>query len=220
MDVQPEQEAAVAALLHDQDNENPILFMETKKALIIFVRNPVLGKVKTRIAASIGDNKALAVYKHLLQNTKDMVSELDVIKHVFYADELNQNDLWNGNEKHQQTGDGLGQRMKNAFKYLFEKGYTKILIIGSDCYELTSDILHSAFEKLDHSATVIGPASDGGYYLLGMRSPYLFLFDNIKWSTDIVFYQTLGIIRENNLSLSLLPQLTDVDEAKDITFTY
>lgn len=220
MDVQPEQEAAVAALLHDQDNENPILFMETKKALIIFVRNPVLGKVKTRIAASIGDNKALAVYKHLLQNTKDMVSELDVIKHVFYADELNQNDLWNGNEKHQQIGDGLGQRMKNAFKYLFEKGYTKILIIGSDCYELTSDILHSAFEKLDHSATVIGPASDGGYYLLGMRSPYLFLFDNIKWSTDIVFYQTLGIIRENNLSLSLLPQLTDVDEAKDITFTY
>lgn len=220
MDALPEREAVVVALLHNPDNERPILFMETKNALIIFVRNPVLGKVKTRIAASIGDKKALAVYKHLLQKTKDIVSELDVIKHVFYADELNPDDLWNGNEKYQQTGDGLGRRMKNAFKYLFEKGYGKVLIIGSDCYELTSDILYSAFENLDHSATVIGPASDGGYYLLGMRSPYLFLFDNIKWSTDIVLYQTLGIIRENNLSFSLLPQLNDVDEVKDITFTY
>lgn len=191
-----------------------------KEALIIFVRNPVLGKVKTRIAATIGDENALAIYKHLLQYTKQIVSLVDVTKHIFYADELNGNDLWDGNEKYLQSGVDLGDRMKNAFNCVFAKGYSKVIIIGSDCFELTPDILKSAFDKLDRSDIVIGPAKDGGYYLLGMGKPNPYLFDNIQWSTNRVLYETMEIIKENKLSCNLLPELTDVDEAKDITFTY
>ena len=191
-----------------------------KEALIIFVRNPVLGKVKTRIAATIGDENALAIYKHLLQYTKQIASETGVTKHIFYADELNQCDLWDGNEKYLQTGDDLGDRMKNAFNCVFAKGYGKVIIIGSDCFELTPAIIDSAFDYLDESEIVIGPAKDGGYYLLGMSTPHPYLFDNIQWSTNRVFNETLGIMRENNLSISLLPELNDIDEAKDITFTY
>lgn len=191
-----------------------------KEALIIFVRNPVLGKVKTRIAATIGDENALAIYKHLLQYTKQIVSLVDVTKHIFYADELNGNDLWDGNEKYLQSGVDLGDRMKNAFNCVFAKGYSKVIIIGSDCFELTPDILNSAFDKLDRSDIVIGPANDGGYYLLGMGKPNPYLFDNIQWSTNRVLHETIEIMRENNLSFSLLTELNDIDEAKDITFTY
>lgn len=191
-----------------------------KEALIIFVRNPVQGRVKTRIAATIGDENALAIYKHLLQYTKQIVSFLDVTKHVFYADELNGNDLWDGNEKYLQTGNDLSDRMKNAFNCVFAKGYSKVIIIGSDCFELTPSIIDSAFDYLDESDIVIGPAKDGGYYLLGMSTPHPYLFENIQWSTNRVFNETLGIIRENNLSISLLPELNDIDEEKDITFTY
>lgn len=191
-----------------------------KEALIIFVRNPVLGKVKTRIAATIGDENALAIYKHLLQYTKQIVSLVDVTKHIFYADELNGNDLWDGNEKYLQSGVDLGDRMKNAFNCVFAKGYSKVIIIGSDCFELTPDILNSAFDKLDRSDIVIGPAKDGGYYLLGMGKPNPYLFDNIQWSTNRVLHETIEIMRENNLSFSLLTELNDIDEAKDITFTY
>lgn len=191
-----------------------------KEALIIFVRNPVLGKVKTRIAATIGDENALAIYKHLLQYTKQIVSLVDVTKHIFYADELNGNDLWDGNEKYLQSGVDLGDRMKNAFNCVFAKGYSKVIIIGSDCFELTPDILNSAFDKLNRSDIVIGPAKDGGYYLLGMGKPNPYLFDNIQWSTNRVLHETIEIMRENNLSFSLLTELNDIDEAKDITFTY
>ena len=191
-----------------------------KEALIIFVRNPVLGKVKTRIAATIGDENALAIYKHLLQYTKQIVSLVDVTKHIFYADELNGNDLWDGNEKYLQSGVDLGDRLKNAFNCVFAKGYSKVIIIGSDCFELTPDILNSAFDKLNRSDIVIGPAKDGGYYLLGMGKPNPYLFDNIQWSTNRVLHETIEIMRENNLSFSLLTELNDIDEAKDITFTY
>lgn len=191
-----------------------------KEALIIFVRNPVQGRVKTRIAATIGDENALAIYKHLLQYTKQIASETGVTKHIFYADELNQCDLWDGNEKYLQTGDDLSDRMKNAFNCVFAKGYSKVIIIGSDCFELTPSIIDSAFDYLDESDIVIGPAKDGGYYLLGMSTLHPYLFENIQWSTNRVFNETLEIIRENNLSISLLPELNDIDEAKDITFTY
>ena len=189
-------------------------------ALIIFVRNPVLGKVKTRIAATIGDEKALAVYKHLLQHTKNITAGVQVTRFVFFADEIATNDLWNGYEKCLQSGSNLGERMSNAFECLFEKGFTKIIIIGSDCFELDEKIISGAFLKLNEYETVIGPATDGGYYLLGIQSPFKNLFENITWSSNSVFDETIKQIEQRNLSLFLLPSLNDVDEAKDITFDY
>jgi len=187
-----------------------------KSALIIFVRNPVLGKVKTRIAAAMGDENALAVYKYLLQHTKDITNGLPVTRFVFYADEIAINDLWNGYEKCLQSGSNLGERMSDAFECLFEKGFTKIVIIGSDCFELDEKMISGSFLKLNEYEIVIGPATDGGYYLLGMQSPFKNLFENITWSSDSVFNETVKQIQQHSLSSYVLPTLHDVDETIDI----
>jgi uncharacterized protein len=191
-----------------------------KSALIIFVRNPVLGKVKTRLANTMGNKNALAVYKHLLQHTKNIVKDTAFAKGIFYADFINNNDLWDGYKKCLQRGNGLGERMHNAFAALFESGFKKVCIIGSDCYELTPEIINTAFKKLDTASIVIGPATDGGYYLLGMQAPLKNIFENISWSSEQVFAQTKKIIEQHRYSLSLLPVLNDVDEEKDITFAF
>ncbi len=191
-----------------------------KTALIIFVRNPVLGKVKTRLAATMGNEKALAVYLSLLNHTKKITENLPVTKYVFYADEINENDLWNGFEKKLQTGTGLGQRLQNAFEELFKLGHKQVCIIGSDCYQLTSSIVKEAFEKLQSNDVVIGPATDGGYYLLGMCSPLKDLFRGIAWSRENVMADTLKLALGLKLLVQHLPVLNDVDEEKDIDFDY
>ena len=187
-----------------------------QNALIIFVRNPVLGKVKTRLAAMLGNEEALKIYNRLLQHTHIITQTLPYPKFIFYADYFNENDLWENDSyvKHLQHGDDLGSRMANAFSLLFNEGYQQICIIGSDCIELTDEVLRSAFEQLQHHDAVIGPSLDGGYYLLGMSQPIPGIFENKKWSTAEVLPATLETISNNN-SLFLLPQLSDIDTAED-----
>ncbi|HXH99591.1 MAG TPA: TIGR04282 family arsenosugar biosynthesis glycosyltransferase [Sphingobacteriaceae bacterium] len=187
-------------------------------ALIIFVRNPELGKVKTRLAKSIGDEKTLAIYQMLLKHTFETTRDVGCRKFVYYADNLTEYDLWNnpGYTKRLQQGDGLGERMKNAFNDLFEQGFKKVLIIGSDCLELRTDILSTAITKLDQADVIIGPAFDGGYYLLGMTSPVPELFSNVDWSTSHVLLQTTAKLDEYKMSYGLLEKLHDVDEAADL----
>ena len=185
-------------------------------ALIIFVRNPVLGKVKTRLAASIGNESTLAVYKYLLQHTKNICENLPAAKYVFYADEINNDDMWNGYEKQLQSGNDLGERMTNAFKYLFKNGYKKIIIIGSDCLDLTNEILNSAFCQLENTEVIIGPAKDGGYYLLGMMKDCTILFSKNDWGTNLVYENTLALINENRFRYANLIMLNDVDTVADL----
>jgi uncharacterized protein len=187
-----------------------------KKALIIFVRNPLPGKVKTRLAAGIGEEKALQVYEYLLQHTHSITENIAASIFVYYADYLNKNDLWNGFEKRLQQGDDLGERMKNAFADLFETGFTNICIIGSDCYELSNAILSLAFEILNSADVVIGPVTDGGYYILGMNKPVPDFFINKAWSTDTVFTDTLKDAAALNLSVQQLPMLNDIDTEADL----
>lgn len=188
-----------------------------KEAQIIFVRQPQLGKVKTRIAAAVGNNAALAIYKKLLQHTYEITSPLSCAKFVFYADAINNNDLWNdGYQKLLQANGDLGMRMKAAFKYLFEKGYNRICIVGSDCYELTPAIITNAFYLLKTHDVVIGPAKDGGYYLLGMKDGVKEIFDGVEWSTESVLQQTLLNIQEYKHTFTLLQQLNDIDTIHDV----
>jgi len=193
-----------------------------KQALIIFVRNPEMGKVKTRLAKTIGNEKALQVYLRLLAHTHNITKELSCEKFIFYADTIHIADLWETNrfKKRTQKGDDLGERMRNAFKRLFAEGYTHIQIIGSDCYELTPEIILAGFEKGEDHDIVIGPTVDGGYYLLGMKAPFKDLFTNKRWSTDSVFTDTMEDIRTSAFSSYTLPVLRDVDEEKDIGFMY
>lgn len=187
-----------------------------KNALIIFIRNPVLGKVKTRLAAAIGDEKALLVYNRLLQHTHSITEKLPVTKFVYYADEIIIDDLWNGFEKRIQRGKDLGERMQNAFAELFESGFTKVSIIGSDCLELNTEILQEAFESLNKADLVIGPVIDGGYYLLGTNRLIPELFINKIWSTDSVFIDTLTDAAVHRLAVHLLPMLNDIDNETDL----
>jgi rSAM/selenodomain-associated transferase 1 len=190
--------------------------MNCKSALIIFVRRPVLGKVKTRLAATIGNENALLVYKHLLAHTKIITQELAMNKFVFYADEIDTDDLWNGFEKHLQSGNDLGERMKNAFQLLLKEGFKKIIIIGSDCLEMDSNLLNTAFNELEKTDIVIGPAKDGGYHLLGMKNDHSFLFDISNWSTATVYADTINLINVNKLSFIALAKLNDVDTENDL----
>ncbi len=189
-------------------------------ALIIFVRNPVAGKVKTRIAKVIGDEKALKVYQLLLNHTQQVTLNLNCRKFVYYADQIDEHDLWStpGYTKRQQFGNDLGERMSNAFKELFEQGFQKILIIGSDCYQLQTKFIDKAIDMLNTNDVILGPTFDGGYYLLGMKQfrPALFL-DKI-WSTNQVTKQTLQDIIQLDLSFILLQQLHDVDTPQDLEF--
>ncbi len=192
-----------------------------KEALIIFVRNPVPGKVKTRLAYTMGNEMALAIYKKLLLHTHAITKELPVDKFVFYAEpfEADNFNIWTyedgGFMIREQQGIDLGGRMKNAFERLFQKQYRKVCIIGSDCMALTATCIETAFAQLHHSEVVIGPSVDGGYYLLGMRQLHLPLFEDKAWSTAQVLRSTMADLQRMQLSYKLLPVLSDIDTEED-----
>ena len=190
-----------------------------KNALIIFVRNPELGKVKTRLAAQIGNEKALDIYMKLLQHTRQVAFKADCDKYVFATEPL-QDDTWKDFNVEQQADGDLGEKMSHAFKTIYEKGYEKVSIIGSDCPDLSSKIIKEAFEKLDEKDIVIGPAKDGGYYLLGLKKLYPEIFREKNWSTGSVFNETVESLNHLKLSFHQLVTLTDLDEEKDIPLTW
>ena len=185
-------------------------------ALLIFIKNAELGKVKTRLAATLGDAKALDIYKQLLSLTQKNTLLIDCQRIVYYSDFIEQRDIWSAKDysKAVQLGHDLGERMKNAFANAF-KTYEKVVIIGSDCAELTPNILSDAFAKLATHDFVIGPAHDGGYYLLGMNTFQPSVFDNIEWSTDEVLPKTIQNIAALQKSYALLPTLSDLDNEND-----
>jgi len=191
--------------------------MQHNRHLIIFIKNPVLGKVKTRLAAGIGNEKALEVYWQLLEITRNAALKSDCTRNVFYSDEI-ENDVWDEDKfnKFVQEGDSLGERMKNAFEQIFAFGADKAIIIGSDCPELSADTIHEAFDILGKKDVVIGPAKDGGYYLLGMKKPLPFVFENKKWSTDSVLQDTTNDLNANELNYGLVRQLSDLDTIEDL----
>lgn len=189
-----------------------------EEKLIIFVKNEEAGKVKTRLAKTVGDEKALEIYRKLLTYTQDQVQPLRVIKEVWYSRFIEKNDLWSMDDfkKQLQKGDGLGERMSEAFRRSFEEeSMENVVIIGSDCAELTTEILGEAFRQLEDHDIVIGPADDGGYYLLGMSRFIPALFTEISWSTGAVLEQTMEKADKEHASYHKLEELHDVDEEKD-----
>lgn len=187
----------------------------TDEHVIIFVKNPIPGTVKTRIAQTVGHDKAVAVYRHLLQYTQQLTATEQWHRSVYYSDFINPDDGWNGYEKCQQQGDDLGQRMYAAFQERFKAGALRVVIIGSDCLEITAHHISQAFLALHRSQVVIGPATDGGYYLLGLSEPFPFLFENKPWSQPELLAQTIAELQETGVSYELLDELTDIDEWAD-----
>lgn len=184
-------------------------------ALIIFIRNPELGKVKTRLAKDLGDQQALDIYKILLSYTRSVATSVDVTRYLFYHEEIKE-DQWSTNlfEKAlQETGD-LGTKMKSSFQHVLSK-HSKAIIIGSDCTQLTKEIINDAIAALDQDDIVIGPTHDGGYYLIGMKEVHDALFDDMTWSIASVYDETISRINQLQLTYFSLPRLSDIDHAED-----
>ncbi len=190
--------------------------MDNKK-IVIFVKNAVPGKVKTRLAKTIGDEKALNVYLNLLEITKKEVLKVEAKKEVWYAWDIGIDDIWEESlfvKKVQIEGD-LGEKMKDAFNKSFIEGTEKMILIGSDCPTLTGEIIEEAFDKLNKNDVVFGPSEDGGYYLIGMSSFKPEVLEDIEWSTEKVMEQTEQKARENKISLAKLEPLNDIDNEED-----
>ncbi len=188
--------------------------------LIIFIKNPRLGLVKTRLAESIGNEQALTIYKKLIAKTLKESDLLNCKKDIWFSDSDKVNEEIFVNRKSYalkvQKGSNLGERMKYAFQECFQDGFKKVVIIGSDCPELESSVVKKAFEQLDTYDIVLGPAKDGGYYLLGMNSFYPKIFTGVNWSTSSVLNQTLKYVNASQLSYNLLEELSDIDTLEDL----
>jgi uncharacterized protein len=184
--------------------------------IIVFIRNPELGKVKTRLAKTIGNKAALDIYKYLINHTEKTIRNIGSDKAVFYSEKVREKDVWSLPiyQKHTQDGKDLGMRMLNAFKKGFINKYKKVLIVGSDLFDLQPKHIEDAFNKLEYHDVVIGPAKDGGYYLLGMKTLYTQIFKNKKWGTDTVFQNTINDLQSE--SVFLLEELNDIDVYEDI----
>jgi rSAM/selenodomain-associated transferase 1 len=189
-----------------------------KQAVIIFLKYPELGRSKTRLAASIGDENALKIYRELLEHTHQITKDLNCDRFLFYDKETPNKMDWEQHKYHNlvQIESDLGGRMKNAFEVIFNKGYQSVIIIGSDCYDLNETIINQAFDFLKQNEVVIGPALDGGYYLLGLTKMVNSLFEDVKWSTSEVFNATVSILEELNVKYDTTTPLSDIDVYEDL----
>jgi len=187
----------------------------SKTLLIVFVKNAVLGKVKTRLAKTIGNEKAFEVYQQLLTLTENGVKEVEADQHIYFSDKVDSSQ-WGKALKFVQKGKSLGDRMFNAFKDGFELGYDKVVLIGSDLPDISAEIIHQGFLELERKEVVFGPAADGGYYLIGIKQAFGFIFENKPWSESDLLHTTLDELGKQEISYSLLQTLNDIDTFEDL----
>ena len=198
------------------------IIRQNSASLIIFARHPEKGKVKTRLAKTLGAEKATEFYRlcaeHLFQETKKLPPE---IKRYIYFDGIeNENRLqaWAGADFNYavQADGSLGRRLENAFSIQFSQGAGKVLIVASDVPDISSSIMVRAFRSLDNYEIVIGPCHDGGYYMIGMKQMHRDIFNGIPWSTSQVYTRTLTNINKLGISLCQLRSLYDIDKEEDL----
>ena len=189
------------------------------------IKYPEAGRVKTRLAGDIGAERAALICRKITELVMEqtMPAAGDYDRFVFYDPPERVRDflLWLPHEKFiAQRGSDVGKRMDNAIRYLLENGAKKAVITGADIPDLNSRIIMQAFGMLGHAEVVVGPAHDGGYYLIGMKSPMPELFRNIPWSTKDVFSETVRVLENSGKSYGVLPVLSDLDTIEDLGNIY
>lgn len=200
--------------------------IKKKNAIIIFAKYPKHGNVKTRLAKTLGETFATNFYVSCSKHTFNECLKLSrrSVSFLFYPDKEHSTELksWAGNKFFYkiQEGKDLGARMKNAFTEVFKNNFEKVLIVGTDIPDLSSGLINQALSELDKNEIVIGPSTDGGYYLLGMKKFHPDLFNNIQWSSEEVLNKTLNIINQLGLRFSLLPKFMDIDTEEDLKIWY
>lgn len=192
------------------------------RCLLFFIKNPEKGKVKTRLASAIGDERAVKLYRRFLF---EMLSTLNRGTFLFYlcfhpGDSLNDLKHWLGDHYlyTPQNGENLGERMKNGFMEAYTMGFKRVVLIGSDIPDLPLEFIEEAFTSLKEKDAVIGPSLDGGYYLIGFKDRTFSsqVFKGISWSTERVFEQTTKILEREGLTVHFLKPLRDIDTIEDL----
>jgi rSAM/selenodomain-associated transferase 1 len=192
------------------------------RCLLFFIKNPEKGKVKTRLASAIGDELAVKLYRRFLL---EMLSTLNRGTFLFYlcfypGDSLNDLKNWLGDHYlyAPQMGENLGERMKNGFIEAFSMNFKRVVLIGSDIPDLPLEFIEEAFTALRNHDVVVGPAVDGGYYLIGFRNETFSpkMFEGIPWSTDRVFENTMKILAQEGRTVHTLQPLRDIDTVEDL----
>ena len=196
--------------------------LKDKSVLLVFLRAPEKGRVKTRLAREIGDKKTLALYEKFVQKTLMAVEKSGMEYRIcfFPADKkaLVEDWLGPGHVYMPQIGDDLGQRMDNALSRVFDQGAQKAVLVGTDIPDISANQFLRAQNLLEQNDVVIGPSFDGGYWLIGFHRDgfYPGLFHHVDWGTDSVFSSTIEKCKLADLSTGILPTLQDIDTLEDL----
>jgi len=190
--------------------------LKNNPLVLVFCKNQIIGKVKTRLALNIGQKKALLIYSELVNKTATVVNSLSSEVHIYYSDYIEENDNFDSSKikKFIQKGNNLGDRMINALNVSF-KNFSPIVIIGSDLWELEISDIKDAFGILKKKNIVIGPSTDGGYYLIGMNYLDTKIFENKNWGQQSVLNETIRDI-DDKTKIHLLDEKTDIDTYDDL----
>lgn len=202
--------------------ESKAITHEEFVALAVFVKLPENGKVKTRLAATIGAKIATEFYRLCSETILKEISTIsdNVRRYIFFAgkNDLHRVKKWIGAGYYYvaQTDGDLGEKLENAFLIMLNHGARKAVILGSDIPDITAELAKEAIRLLDENDVVLGPSQDGGYYLIGLKKLYFELFHGISWSTSKVLEQTMAKAEESKLKVALLPRLIDIDTINDL----
>ena len=190
--------------------------LKNNPLVLVFCKNQILGKVKSRLAIKIGQKKALSIYSELVNKTASIVNSLSVEVHLYYSDYIEENDNFNPSKvkKFIQKGNNLGDRIINALNISFKK-FSPVVIIGSDLWKLEISDIEDAFRILKNKNVVIGPSTDGGYYLIGMNYLDTKIFENKNWGQESVLNDTIRDI-DDETNIHLLDEKTDIDTYDDL----
>ena len=193
-----------------------------KNCLLFFMKCPEKGKVKTRLAKEIGAIVTVELYKNFVLDLLSTLEKLGIDLWICFHPQNSREKLmgWLGRQYCYipQKGADLGQRMKNSFLQAFDKDYHRVVVIGSDSPDLPSAFIKQALLCLETNDVVIGPAFDGGYYLIGFRANSFLpeAFEGINWSTNTVFRETMNIFETAKLKIHTLPGWSDIDTLCDV----
>lgn len=187
----------------------------SKALVIVFVKNIKLGKVKTRLAKTIGNQGAFDVYSELVKVTEHATENVSADKRIYFSDAV-VDTKWKNDSKAVQQGIDLGERMKNAFQKGFEDGYERIVLIGSDLPDITANHINKGLDVLKENEVVFGPAEDGGYYLIGLSKMNKSVFENKPWSQTHLLEETLQELNKKQVTFTTLDTLNDIDTYEDL----
>lgn len=193
-----------------------------KRYLIIFAKEPEKGRVKTRLAGHLSQVERLKLYKQFLKNTLSLVRDIKHCRRIIAYDSDGKTPSFLKKiapdfEFYRQKGKNLGERIFDAFK-AFSAANTETVIIGSDSPGLPGGYINRAFKELNKKDLVLGPAYDGGYYLIGLKKPYRGVFEGIEWSLSSVFDKTLKKAKKLKLKIAVLDFWYDIDTPQDLQY--